>query len=77
MSGSNMKWEPNRDSGIDVDCDNQLIELLRNRYNGFPVYLDADEDTDYLQGLADAKVKGAGQLLDALTEEDGIKLNLD
>jgi hypothetical protein len=44
----------------------ELRDILENRY-GLPVKLDA-HNYNYLEGLRDAKIEGAQDLLDAIAE---------
>lgn len=71
---SNLYWEPAERKKYNAGTDQALKWVLQKRY-GYPVHITmTTNDIPYLQGLADAKINGAQELIEAIEKYSDIEL---
>lgn len=71
---TNLYWRPKPTKKNNAGSDSALKWALQNRYSNPIDKTIGINALDYLQGLADAKVSGAQDLIDAIEKYDEIEL---
>lgn len=70
--GTRLYWKPHKRERKLVDNQIQLKDILKRRYGGWVNVVLREDSCRYLQGLADAGVPGAAELIDAIDKYDEI-----